>query len=147
MNKKVQARVEQMDNIPPRSNPFHYDMCRMGTQVGDSLVVMYSSHEIKEREVVLVDTITGVRIKVVLPPATWEQLGKTIELDCYETSRRFDYNEQVNSMEKCPYCGRKHTMGYIGIKRVRYHWKNMPKEIHLALCGACNAIHFIKIEA
>jgi hypothetical protein len=144
--KQVKAKVEQMENIPPMSNPFHYDMVRMGTHVGDSMLVMYGSHEVRDRELILVDTLTGVRVKVVMPPTTWARLQNTIEVDCYETSRRFDFNQKVNDMEKCPYCGQKHTMGYIGMKRARYHWKDMPKELHFALCGSCDAVHFLKIE-
>jgi hypothetical protein len=149
--KQVKPKVEQLDNIPPMSNPFHHDMVRMGTQIGignehETLMAMYCDAELDAREVIIIDTVSGVCVKVKLPPTTWARLQTTIEVDCYETSRRFDFNQKVNDMEKCPYCGKKHTMGYIGMKRARYHWKDMPKELHFALCGACDAVHFLKIE-
>ncbi len=48
------------------SNPFHSDLFRMGTQIGNGpLVVMYDSHE-DYKEVILVNTKTGGRVKITL---------------------------------------------------------------------------------
>lgn len=59
-------QIERMESFPP-GNPFHHDLANMGTTLGVNLTVMFSNHADKKCPfVILVNTETGERIRIVL---------------------------------------------------------------------------------
>lgn len=53
--------------FPANCNVFHHDMYHMGTQIAENLVVMHSnSHSEKADYVIIVNPITGRRLKLDL---------------------------------------------------------------------------------
>jgi hypothetical protein len=61
-------RVKRLDSFPPQSNPFYYDSCSMGITLGSNVTVMYSTFPDQHMEsLIIVDTFTGKRIKVIFP--------------------------------------------------------------------------------
>jgi len=74
------VKIETMESIPARSNPFCYDHVRMGVQVNDRFVVMYNDHTGNSGEVVVVDIFTGVRKRMVFsPPAEKTRNQKIVD--------------------------------------------------------------------
>jgi len=146
------GKITQLENLPPKSNPFHYDMERMGTQIGfndepgNYLLAMYTDRELGGREVILIDTLSGVQVKVKLPMLTWSQLSAKLELGFnYDKHVYMPYQKKVEEIGKCPNCG-KADMGYIGLKRVRYFWHDAPAELHFGLCPECESIQFVDVK-
>lgn len=51
-----------IDPIPPNSNPFHYDMSRMGIDVNKNVIIMTNGHSNeKVSNIIIVNTETGMR--------------------------------------------------------------------------------------
>ena len=66
----VDFKLEPMTPIPANSNPFHYDMDRMGTPINKRFMAMY---HMRENEVVLVDMKLGNRVKIIVPQVEVEE--------------------------------------------------------------------------
>lgn len=64
-------KISSMENIPAGSNPFHYDMERMGTRVNKRFTAMF--HPSFPNELVIVDLETGQRKKLVFPKTETKQ--------------------------------------------------------------------------
>jgi len=131
----------------PACHAFDHDMTRMGTQIANSAIMaLYTDRELKQGEVILVNEFTGVSLKVKFPPPTWGQLTETLKLGLhYDKHTYFPHQKKVEEMGKCPHCG-KSDLGYIGLKRVAYHWRDIPSEMHFGLCPECDSVFFIDIK-
>lgn len=57
-------RLEQMDSIPPNSNPFHHDLYHMGTAITKEWMIMHLGSGTKY--LILVHCPTGARTKLWL---------------------------------------------------------------------------------
>lgn len=61
-------QVEQMEPIPPNSNPFCHDHYHMGTTLGSNVLVMHENHSDKPAQyLIIVHKPTGQRLRIVLP--------------------------------------------------------------------------------
>ena len=58
--------VIEKESIPPNSNPYHYDLYNMGTDLGNNITAMFGNHR-KERMryLILINNNTGKRIRFV----------------------------------------------------------------------------------
>jgi hypothetical protein len=139
--------IEQGKFMGPGCHAMNHDMTRMGTQVSNSpITVLYTDRELLAGEMIIVNTRTGITVKVKLPPPTWAQLTALYEIGLYYDAHRYaPYTEKVNEMGPCAVCG-KGELGYIGLKRVRYHWKDMPSEMHFGLCPECDSVFFVEVK-
>jgi hypothetical protein len=63
-------KLEPMSSIPANSNPFHYNMDRIGTPINKRFMGMY---HMRENEVVLVDMKLGNRVKIIVPQVEVEK--------------------------------------------------------------------------
>jgi hypothetical protein len=85
------TKVEEMKSIPAKSWPFHYDFDRQGIRINDRFMAMFVSY--MENELVIVDMLTGKRIKMTFPPAEEVQPTKpekTASREHTDTSRCVD---------------------------------------------------------
>lgn len=141
------AVAEQGKYMRPACHAMDHDPVRMGTQISNSsLMVLYTDQELKRREMIIVDEFTGITVKVKLPTPTWGQLSESLELGLnYDSHRHVPYEKKVAEMGACPQCN-KAELGYIGLKRVKYHWKDTPAEMHFGLCPNCDSVFFVDIK-
>ena len=58
-----QFKIKEMESIPENSNPFHYDVYHMGTNINDVTIM----HSDIGRYLIIIDRPTGKRIKIILP--------------------------------------------------------------------------------
>jgi hypothetical protein len=61
----MEVKVTKVESFPPNSNPYLYDISRMGENRGEELHMMYSNHgdEVCDH-IVLVDRRTGERVRI-----------------------------------------------------------------------------------
>lgn len=64
-NGKGKPIIEQMESIPPNSNPFHYDAFHMGLQLDKEYTLMYSEFK-KNDYVIIIERSTGKRVNLNL---------------------------------------------------------------------------------
>jgi hypothetical protein len=64
-NGKNQPIIEQVESIPPNSNPFHYDLYHMGTQLDKEYTIMYHDFD-KNNYIYIIEKSTGKRIQLHL---------------------------------------------------------------------------------
>jgi hypothetical protein len=78
--------IEQMGSIPPKANPFSYDLYHMGTRMGSNLLIMHANHDSEIcNYLILCNTDTGERWRVAITPAgkketVCEQVFNTVGL-------------------------------------------------------------------
>lgn len=80
--------IEKMSAIPAKSNPFHHDVDRTGTQINDRFMVM--DHSSFPNQLVIVDMHTGSRHKFIfpLPPKTTTEQEATEQEDIVTLSQK-----------------------------------------------------------
>jgi hypothetical protein len=139
--------VVQGKYMGPGCHAMDHDMTRMGTQISNSAIMaLYTNQELKRGELILVNEFTGMTLEVTFPPPKWSQLCERLELGLhYDKHTYFPYQKKVEALGKCPKCG-KSDLGYIGLKRIAYHWRNIPAEIHLGLCPECDSCFFVDVK-
>lgn len=63
--------VREIESFPPGCNPFHHDAYHMGKSIGEDCVIMHSyldkDHRSQVRYLIIVDIVTGRRLRVELP--------------------------------------------------------------------------------
>ena len=60
--------IKEKESFPAGANPFNHDMTRMGTSIGNNVVVMYASGSDQETKYLIVyHKPTGKRIRIDLP--------------------------------------------------------------------------------
>lgn len=57
--------TQTLPSFPAGENPFHHDLTRMGTPVGDNVMIMYEHHNVN-RYIIVCDKTTGERLKITL---------------------------------------------------------------------------------
>jgi len=141
------AVVEQGKYMSPACHAMDHDPVRMGTQISNSAFhVLYTDQELKRREMIIVDEFTGITVKVKLPPPTWGQLCESLDLGLnYDSHRYIPYEKKVAEIGVCPQCN-KAELGYIGLKKTYYFWKDTPAEMHFGLCPNCDSVFFVDIK-
>ena len=64
-------QVEQMESLPPNSNPFCHDHYHMGTMLGSNVLVMHENHADKPAQyLIIIHKPTGQRLRILLPEFT-----------------------------------------------------------------------------
>lgn len=57
--------IEILEPFPANSNPFRYDLERMGVVIGANVVAMMMNHKYERcSDAIIVDTNTGQRIRI-----------------------------------------------------------------------------------
>lgn len=59
-------KIKTLNSFPPNSNPYHYDLLNMGVSIGDNLEIMHGTYHDNCEFIILVNKITGARIKILL---------------------------------------------------------------------------------
>lgn len=67
-------KIKSMSNIPAHSNPYRHDMYRQGTTINDRFEAMFMDGY--PNELIIVDKWTGIRKKLIFPPAEKEPKPK-----------------------------------------------------------------------
>lgn len=57
--------IHTLPPFPAHSNPFHHDITRMGTPLGDNVMVMHSNHSHEHaNHLIVIDIRTGQRLLI-----------------------------------------------------------------------------------
>jgi len=73
-------KIETLNPIPPKSNPFSYDSYNMGTKIGANCTVMYDKfpHE-NHSYLIVINTATGERVKLEFASDFYQKLANEIK--------------------------------------------------------------------
>jgi hypothetical protein len=59
-------KIDEIESIPPKENPFLHDLVNMGTRLGTNLMVMYENFEDQKAPfLIVVNMETGERVRLV----------------------------------------------------------------------------------
>lgn len=59
--------IVPMEDLPPKSNPFHHDRYHMGQVVGTNCTIMFENHRDQPcKYLIIINTETGKRVKVMV---------------------------------------------------------------------------------
>jgi hypothetical protein len=102
--------IEQMGSIPPKANPFSYDLYHMGTRLGTNLMVMHANHPSEIcNYLILCNTDTGERWRVAITPAgakrTISEQIMTPVLIASEQAREGCWNSDIKRCNICQFSG------------------------------------------
>ena len=75
-------KIETLNPIPPKSNPFSYDSYNMGTKIGANCTVMYDKFPRENHSyLIVINTATGERVKLEFEPDFYQKLANEIRRD------------------------------------------------------------------
>lgn len=69
--------TKKLSSIPAQANPFNHDSFRMGTSIGQNVIVMFEAYEKDDANyLIIINTNTGERLCVEMTSEVEEQKNK-----------------------------------------------------------------------